>query len=209
MLDGRDGATVVRLARHAVEALFDPGRGEPEAASLPAVFHERRGAFVTWKHYPEGRLRGCIGYALPVLPLREAVRRAAVAAAIDDPRFPPVLPEELDRLAAEVSVLGVPSLLGPTGRELEVLPGRDGVIVETDQTSGLLLPQVAVEQDWTAVELLDGTCEKAGLPRGAWRRPSVRVRTFRAEVWGETSPRGAVSCRSGGAEAPSSGSAPT
>lgn len=186
----------VRLARQAVLAVVASRTtlpyGGDGAGRLAPVFRERRGVFVTWKVHPGGRLRGCIGFPLPVLPLADAIRRAAVSAAIEDPRFPPVTAPELAGLSAEVSVLGIPLPLSPTDRARGVVPGRDGVIVETDRTSGLLLPQVAGELGWTAEELLDGTCEKAGLAPGAWRRPEVQVRTFQAEVFGEDAPGGEV-----------------
>lgn len=195
VLADEEGGVAVRMARQAVLAVVAsrtaPGGGDG-AGRLAPVFQERRGVFVTWKVHPGGLLRGCIGYPLPVLPLADAIRRAAVSAAVEDPRFPPVTAPELAGLSAEVSVLGFPSPLSPTDRARWVVPGRDGVIVETNRTSGLLLPQVAVELGWTAEELLDGTCEKAGLPPGAWRRPEVQVRTFQAEVFGEDAPGGTV-----------------
>ncbi|MGB6442613.1 MAG: TIGR00296 family protein, partial [Thermoplasmata archaeon] len=140
-------------------------------------------------------LRGCIGFPLPVLPLRTALVQAALSAATEDPRFPPVGAPELDALTIEVSVLSVPVPLrsaAPERRVEEVRVGRDGLIVDGYGTSGLLLPQVGPEQGWSAEELLDGTCEKAGLPPGAWRDPKVRVRRFEAEVFAEQSPAGKV-----------------
>ena len=189
----------MHLARLAIERSLDVGapRGPlaPDGETLPRAFHELRGVFVTLKQYPGGELRGCIGYPLPLVPLGEAIRDVAVAAATEDPRFPPVDGSEMDRLAVEVSVLTLPQVVPSTSPDSMVAaihPGRDGLIVEGYGTSGLLLPQVATEQGWDAEELLEGTCQKAGLPPAAWRDRRVRVRRFEAEVFGEERPRGPV-----------------
>jgi len=198
--EGSWGARVVGLARRAVEGTAaDPSGRDPVARVRPeepelAALREPRGVFVTLEEHPSGRLRGCIGYPLPVFPLGIALVRAADAAAREDPRFPPVRPAELDRLTVEVSVLTVPEpILGPPeDRPHAVVVGRDGLIVETSFDSGLLLPQVAVEQGWDAEAFLAGTCEKAGAPPSAWRRASTKVRKFQAEVFREQRPRGPV-----------------
>jgi uncharacterized protein len=200
VLSAEEGETAVRLARRALEnglgpaPLTDPtmfAADEP----LPAVFAERRGVFVTLKRHPDGALRGCIGYPLPVLPLRSAIAGAAVSAAVEDFRFRPVQALDLSRITLELSILTVPVPLVFTKpeeaiRAVEV--GRDGLIVDGFGSSGLLLPQVAPEQGWSAEELLDGTCEKAGLPPRAWRDPRVRVRRFEAEIFREVTPGGEV-----------------
>lgn len=199
MLSLDDGRTAVRWARAALAAQLHPPRPGTRG-SLPAppdapVFLEPRGVFVTLKRHPSGDLRGCIGYPLPHLPLADAIARSALAAATEDPRFVPVSGGELDRLTVEVSVLTVPVPLvatSPAAMIAEVRIGRDGLIVEGRGTSGLLLPQVGPEQGWSSEDLLDGTCEKAGLPSGAWRDPKVRVRRFEADVFAETAPGGPV-----------------
>lgn len=198
VLDPAERLGALRLARRAIEEALGPApvvgpapTGLPDGRSGP--FAEKRGVFVTLERYPSGALRGCIGYPLPVLPLGAALARAAVAAAIEDPRFPPVRPEEVARLLVEVSVLTVPTPIPPGRPETvaaSVEVGRDGLILEGFGTSGLLLPQVATEQGWTAEEFLAGTCEKAGLPATAWRRPGVTIRRFQAEVFREASPGG-------------------
>src|SRR5271170_4401119 len=196
MLSAEEGAQAVRLARATlVHTLGAPGAGGKEATAGSSVFDEPRGVFVTLRRHPGGSLRGCIGFPLPVLPLRQALQEAAVSAATEDPRFPPVRAPELANLTVEVSVLTVPVPLRATRPEemiREVRVGRDGLIVNGFGASGLLLPQVAPEQGWSSEELLEGTCEKAGLPPGAWRDPKVKVRRFEAEVFGERSPAGVV-----------------
>ena len=190
-----EGIAAVRLARRSIEASVAGTTDSAPAGALPAVFDEPRGVFVTVRRHPGGSLRGCIGYPLPRFPLRTAVARAARAAATEDPRFPPLRASDLTHVTVEVSVLTVPeqlSFAAPADALAQVRVGRDGLIVEGYGTSGLLLPQVATEQGWGAAAFLDGTCEKAGLPPGAWQRPSVRVYRFRAEVFDETSPNGPV-----------------
>jgi len=198
VLSREERTEALRLARRAIDRALaptaepDPDAGEGREASAE-VFREKRGVFVTLKHYPDDELLGCIGHPLPVLPLVTALTRAAVAAATDDPRFRPIRAAELPHLRIEVSVLTVPTQIHesrPEAVPASIVVGRDGLIVEGFGTSGLLLPQVAPEQGWTAEEFLAGTCEKAGLPRGAWRRPEVTIRRFEAEVFGERSPGG-------------------
>jgi hypothetical protein len=86
----------------------------------------------------------------------------------------------------EVSVLSTPAPVDVTVPGAIVI-GRDGVIVERGRARGLLLPQVAPEQGWKPEAFLDATCEKAGLPPGAWREPGTRVLTFQADVFDEES----------------------
>jgi hypothetical protein len=125
--------------------------------------------------------------------LSEAIQAAAVAAASEDPRFPPVRPEELDRITVEVSVLTPPADLGaPRRRDLAraVRVGTDGLIVSRSHDSGLLLPQVATEFGLDATEFLSQACLKAGLPPDAWLEEGTRVQVFQAEVFAESSPGG-------------------
>lgn len=165
------------LAQAALEATAT-GRALPRAPA-EGILGERRAVFVSL-HGPGHALRGCIGNVRPVLPLGEAVVEMAAAAASRDPRFGPVRPEELDELTVELSVLT--PFEEAEGVEA-VTPGQHGLMIRGRGCSGLLLPQVAVELGWGAEEFLDATCRKAGLPKGAWRDPDVRVERFRAEVF--------------------------
>lgn len=190
-----DGIAAVRLARRAVASTVGASDPSPSPAVGSERFDEPRGVFVTLRRHPSGALRGCIGYPLPRYPLGTAIERAAEAAATEDPRFPPVRALELPSLTVEVSVLTVPEPLRFTTPEEAVRAvriGRDGLIVEGRGSSGLLLPQVAPEQGWDAQQLLDGTCEKAGLPPRAWRSPGLTIYRFEAEVFAEASPAGEI-----------------
>lgn len=198
MLTDAERRLALTIPRRAIETALGPAPDRDPAgpfrhAPLPGVFDEHRGVFVTLERYPSSELRGCIGYPLPVLPLREALPRAAVSSALEDPRFRPVRAAELPHLVIEVSVLTVPTPIvadRPEERVAAVRVGRDGLLVEGFGASGLLLPQVAPEQHWSREEFLAGTCEKAGLPPTAWKDPRVTVRRFEAEVFGETAPGG-------------------
>ncbi|MCK6480127.1 MAG: AmmeMemoRadiSam system protein A [Planctomycetes bacterium] len=139
-------------------------------------------AFVTLRRRSDGALRGCIGRLVPAAPLGATLAAMAAAAALEDPRFPPVREEEEPALSLEVSVLGPFAAAGDPERELRV--GVHGLRVDLRGRSGLLLPQVAAEHGLDGPAFLDAACRKAGLPPGAWRDPSARVELFTAEVIG-------------------------
>ena len=121
-----------------------------------------------------------------------------VAAAQDDPRFPPVDPDELPALALEISVLSTPTPLAPPVAATAITVGRDGLVVRRGRHIGLLLPQVATEFQWGPEAFLAATCRKAGLEPEGWREPETEVFTFRADVFGET--RAATSGRGAGGD---------
>jgi uncharacterized protein (TIGR00296 family) len=195
-----EGEAAVRLARAAIEQGFDLPPGGDAATpfrtiALPGVLDEPRGVFVTLRRHPSNELRGCIGFPVPVYPLRAAIPRAAWAAAADDPRFRPVRRAELPHLTLELSILTVPEVVAVQPRRdlpKAIVVGRHGLIVARRGASGLLLPQVATEFGWNALEFLEATCEKAGLPKDAWTRPDSTVRRFEAELFEEVSPGGLV-----------------
>ncbi|KPJ50964.1 MAG: hypothetical protein AMJ41_00550 [candidate division Zixibacteria bacterium DG_27] len=139
---------------------------------------QKRGAFVTL--HKHGRLRGCIGYIQGIRPLYETVIDMAAAAAFDDPRFPPVTPEELPELDLEISVLSPLKEV----RELEEIEvGKHGLYLTLGAFSGLLLPQVATENGWDRETFLEQTCLKAGLPPAAYKDEKAKLYLFSAEVF--------------------------
>src|SRR3954453_22035881 len=64
---------------------------------------EPRGAFTTL--HIQGKLRGCVGYVVPLYPLYRTVAETAVAAALQDDRFPPVIRAEVPLVQIEISIL--------------------------------------------------------------------------------------------------------
>ena len=170
---------LLQLAHRSIEAALS-GR---KLDFTPPSSHlgQMRGAFTTL--HLDGRLRGCIGYVIPVHALYQTVAETAQAAAFDDPRFPPVTHDEASQLTVEISVL---SPLRPIRPE-EVVTGVHGLIVTKGGRRGLLLPQVPVEWHWDRETFLSQTCLKAGLPPDAWRQ-DIYLQAFTAEVFGEVSP---------------------
>jgi AmmeMemoRadiSam system protein A len=167
---------LIRLAHHAIDAAL---RREPLDLTAPTQhLAEQRGAFTTL--HRNGRLRGCIGYVLPVAPLYQTVAHTATAAAFEDPRFEPVTPDEAPDLKVEISVM---SLLFPIKSE-DVEIGTHGLLVTYGIRRGLLLPQVAAEHNWDTETFLNETCRKAGLPLDAWRH-GAELQAFTAEIFGE------------------------
>lgn len=143
------------------------------------AFREHAGAFVSL--HLGGELRGCIGHIGADQSLGDVLQRCAAAAAMDDPRFDPVRPDEVVALVVEVSIL---SAIEPVSELDAITVGRHGLIVEQGWRKGLLLPQVAVEHRWTRQVFLEQTCRKAGLPADAWREGAT-VSWFEADVFGE------------------------
>ena len=137
------------------------------------------GAFVTL--HKRGDLRGCIGHIEADQLLGTTVAQCAVAACSSDPRFPAVTALELPEIDLELSLLSPLQLVGGAD-EIEV--GRHGLVVEKGWHRGLLLPQVATEWAWDRDTFLAHTCQKAGLPRDAWKHGAT-LWTFEAEVFGE------------------------
>jgi len=181
LLTPEEGTLATRLARGAIE--YTIARKPKPMVHLTPVFAEKRGVFVTLTK--NRQLRGCIGFPYPVMPLGNAIEDAAVAAALEDPRFPGVRKEEVPSLEFEVTVLTVPVPLecAPEDRPAHVEVGRHGLIARGFGTSGLLLPQVATEYGWDSKTFLDHTCEKAGLPRNCWTKPNVEILTFEGQIF--------------------------
>jgi AmmeMemoRadiSam system protein A len=176
--DAATRSELLGLARDAIAAAIR-GTAAPVTRDA-AILNEQRGVFVTLTR--GGRLRGCIGRIQPDVPLATLLPLMAVAAATEDPRFPPLSERELDGLHIEISLLTPPApLVDPATVEI----GRHGLRVYARGRRGVLLPQVATEQGWSVDEFLSQACVKAALPRDAWRNAGTEVHTFESEIIAE------------------------
>ncbi len=178
-LSASDRAALLALARATLTRSYDTGTLPLPRPASPRLARAQ-GAFVTLLE--GGELRGCIGHLASDTPLALTVARMALAAATEDPRFPPVRAEELDRLVVEISVL---TPFTPVAGPAAIVAGRDGVLLRQAGRQAVFLPQVASEQGWGRDELLDHLCEKAGLAASCWRR-DVQLATFQADVFRES-----------------------
>ncbi len=178
---------LLRTARRAIEEQLDARyaarTGATHEAPPSVQLLEPCGAFVTLRMPVAGdlRLRGCMGVVVATRPLVESVRDSAVSAAFRDPRFPALTPEELAACTIEISAL---SPMIPCAPE-DVEPGRDGVMLSYGPASGLLLPQVAVEQGWDRETFLSHVCRKAGVGPECWSDPQAKLHRFTATVFSE------------------------
>lgn len=189
MLSLKQGSALLKFARSVIKKSF-----KGDVLEWPSEFSEKLGVFVTLLKFPSHELRGCIGFPYPEIPLGKAVLEAAKAAAFCDPRFPPLGKEELDKVVIEVSVLTKPEEIKCKKEELSrnVKIGEDGLIVNFNLQSGLLLPQVPIEWKWNSEEFIKQTCVKAGLSPEAWKNSESKFYKFQAQIFAEEKPQGRI-----------------
>ena len=117
------------------------------------------------------------------MPLYKAVLEMAVAAAFEDPRFPPVQKEELDNIKIEISVL---SPMEKIYDYKMIRMGIDGVWIKKGFRSGVYLPQVATDTGWDRETFLKSLCSsKAGLPSDAYKDPDAEIYIYQVEKFSE------------------------
>jgi AmmeMemoRadiSam system protein B/AmmeMemoRadiSam system protein A len=153
------------------------------------------GAFVTLKR--GAHLRACCGFLGPSVPLVEALHNAAHRTATNDVRLPPISPSELPHLQIDVSLLHEFQPITQVGaaRVQAVRVGTHGLTIQQKESGGLLLPIVAVENQWDSETFLQHVCRKAGLPATAWQDDDAKLQTFEAvliegridsDLWADT-----------------------
>jgi uncharacterized protein (TIGR00296 family) len=206
ILDG-EGEKAVKLARTAVEEHLDllasSGSSDGNAnnhydnigLNLAAKSY---GVFVTLNYInidKQQRLRGCVGFPIAEKTLSRSIIDASIAAATQDPRFPPVNKKELAEIVFEVSILTPPKEIkvqNPMEYLNAVKIGRDGLILAWRHGSALLLPQVPVELNWDVEEYLANLCYKAGAPPDIWLMDDSKIYSFQANIYRESVPNGNV-----------------
>ncbi|MDQ2693345.1 MAG: AmmeMemoRadiSam system protein A [Chloroflexota bacterium] len=179
--------SLLHLAREALERGV---RGETlhplDTSSLAPRLQEAGATFITLTR--DGELRGCIGTLEPYQPLAEDVREHTVAAALEDPRFPPVRESELDRIQIEVSRLTRPVPLEYRDADdllSKLRPHVDGVILRDGSRRSTFLPQVW-EKIPEPAEFLENLCYKMGADPHLWRKKHLEVLVYQVEEFHES-----------------------
>ena len=177
---------LIRIARESMERGVRGEKLSPlDLKSMTTRLQEDGASFVTLTI--RGDLRGCIGALEPYQPLAQDVREHAIAAALEDPRFPSVTPSELDQIELEVSRLTIPERLEYKDAEdllAKLHPNMDGVILRDGFRRATFLPQVW-EKIPDKAEFLDNLCYKMGAAPDTWRRKHLEVLIYQVEDFHE------------------------
>lgn len=179
-LNEKEKGILLLAARESILSLYDQIPMPKIDYSLYPNLASPKGAFVTL--IKNNELRGCIGFIQTDKTLFDTVCEAAKLSAVNDPRFPPVTYDEVSKLLIEISVLSEPK---PITNYNQIILGEHGLIVEEDGRRGLLLPQVATENNFTLEEFLTAICRKAGLYPYLWREKILNLFVFTADVFKE------------------------
>ncbi len=178
--------TLLSLARQALEMGVRGQKLPPlDLESMPSRLREQGASFVTLTI--QGELRGCIGALEPSQPLADDVREHAIAAALQDYRFPDVKPDELSQIEIEVSRLTIPAPLEySTPEDLlnKLRPGIDGVCLRDGTRRATFLPQVW-EKIPDPAEFLDNLCYKMGAAPDLWRSKHLDISIYQVEEFHE------------------------
>lgn len=185
-LDQRQGHVLLNVARTSIaEFLRHRQKWRPPHEGADPALLVHRACFVTLHKF--GELRGCIGSLEPVEPLIDNVAHNAWAAAFSDPRFDPVIADEVPDLHIDVSVLGLPfPLFFDTEDALiaQLRPGKDGLILHTPQGGrATFLPSVW-EQLPDPLDFLQHLKRKAGLPPHYWHH-AIRAERYEVQYFEE------------------------
>ena len=182
MLSLQQRKELLALARTSISSHFEQIR-----VVLPEdeAFIPKKGVFVSLHKGEE--LRGCIGTLEAYQPLALDVQEHAIAAALEDYRFNPVTPGELDQIEMEISWLSEPQDIDydkPDSLPDHLRPGVDGVILQDGFRKATFLPQV-----WQQLPdpkyFLSHLCQKMGASADLWRRRKLQVKIYQVEEFNE------------------------
>ena len=167
-------AELLSLSKKTIIA-YVTDRKIPDFGSRNPKFTANSATFVTINK--NGNLRGCIGNIQASVPLYQSVINNAVFASSKDPRFPPMIREELKDMEVEISII---SPLTPLKDIRDIEIGKHGLFIVSGQNSGLLLPQVATAFGWDKKTFLEQVSQKAGLQKDAWKEAKLYI--FTADI---------------------------
>lgn len=168
--EGPRGDLLLGLARRAVETYVREHVIIPVPHPLPKDQERRQAAFVTL--IKAGAQRGCVGSLVPLQPtLAGEIISNALAAAVRDPRFTPVKPEELIELEYAIDLL---EALEPLASPVELDPACEGVVVRAGKRVGVALPATSGLE--TAALQIRYALQRAEIdPSEAYRMERFRV----------------------------------
>ena len=171
---------LLEIARNTLETYLHKKKvPEIDYENLSENLKTKTGCFVTLNKNKQ--LRGCIGGIKSPVPLAKEVQEKTISAALEDPRFPDVSPEELSEISIELSVL---TPLHRIQSLDEFNLGEDGILIKKEGRTGVYLPQVAEKRDWAKEEFVNHCAQhKAGLGKDGWK--DAELYTFQALVFSE------------------------
>lgn len=177
IIDGSDTSLDMEILESARKGIRDAVQGNwnsPAKDEGPEI-----GVFVTINE--EMHLRGCIGFPEAANGIFYQTYLAARYAATEDPRFPPLNENELEKIDIEITLLSPLKQIDPA-KWKDFRRGLHGLMIRKGFYSGLLLPQVAEEYNFGWEEFLEETCVKAGLPPRSYLDRDSRVYVFSGRI---------------------------
>ncbi|MCF8225029.1 MAG: AmmeMemoRadiSam system protein A [Bacteroidales bacterium] len=172
-INNKNQHTLLSIAEWSVQDYLDHDRIRrlPEKFHIDEELRSRCGVFVTI--YVGKKLRGCIGTFSEDNELYLNVKNISVQAAFEDRRFKPVSANEISDMKVEISILSQKSRVS---RPEEIDIGRHGIYLINGIRRATLLPQVAVQNDFSPVEFLECCAEnKLGMHRDSWKDSEIFV----------------------------------
>jgi uncharacterized protein len=177
---------LLKIARSAIiKAVNGQALEEINLEQFSPILREDGASFVTLT--VKERLRGCIGAIEAYQPLILDVQEHAVAAALDDYRFPSVRMSEIQIIQIEISRLSPLQALEyskPNDLIEKIRVDLDGVLIKYNGRRATFLPQV-----WEKVtgkdQFLSQLCLKMGSPADLWRNQKIQVFTYQVEHFKE------------------------
>ncbi|MEX0981806.1 MAG: AmmeMemoRadiSam system protein A [Bacteroidales bacterium] len=165
--------TLMSMAEWSIQNYLTTGKRDelPDKFEIDPVFKSPRGVFVSV--YIKSDLRGCIGTFSEKEPLYNNIQKMAVQAAAEDNRFKAVRARELNHLQIEISVLSPREKIeGPDN----IVIGKHGIYLINGIRRATLLPQVAIQNNYSPVEFLEVCAEsKLGMSRNSWKDSELYV----------------------------------
>ncbi|MDO9547185.1 MAG: AmmeMemoRadiSam system protein A [Pelolinea sp.] len=186
-LNETDKEISLKIAREAISGMVINKRlDQIELENYSVVLRAPGASFVTLTKNEQ--LRGCIGAIEAYQPFILDVQEHAVAAALEDYRFPPVRKEEIQQIEIEISHLTPMQKLDystPEDLTSKLRVNVDGVLIKANSRRATFLPQV-----WEKVpnpeQFLSQLCVKMGSVPTLWKTQKIQVFTYQVESFKET-----------------------